>query len=84
MLTLTAFFIVADRYSEALHLAEATLSSKIFNDGKRLAAIRRGADVGVRRLESALYWLSDNWPDDLHWPAEVSRPARHFTAEAAE
>lgn len=84
MLTIAAFFIVADRYGEASRLAEATLSSKIFNDGKRLAAIRNGADVGVRRLEAATCWLSNHWPEDLEWPNSVYRPAKTIFHEAAE
>ena len=27
--------------------------------------------VTIRRVEQ---WLSDHWPDDLDWPAEVERP----------
>ncbi len=84
MLTIATFFTIADRYSEATRLAEATLSSKIFNDGKRLTAIRNGADVGVRRLEIATTWLSNHWPDDLDWPEGVDRPAKQIFAEAAE
>lgn len=84
MQTLAAFFTVVDKYSEASHLAEATLSSKIFNDGKRLASIRRGADVGVRRIELAFMWLSVHWPDNIDWPADVPRPVPSKIPEAAE
>jgi hypothetical protein len=63
-------------------IAEATLSNRIFMDGKRLTAIRAGSDVGVRRIGRAITWLSDNWPTDVDWPAEVPRPSR--IPEAAE
>ncbi len=83
MLTIAAFFSVADKYSEASRLAEATLSSKIFNDGKRLAAIRNGSDVGVRRLEAATLWLSNHWPENLDWPDNVPRPPRRSAEDVA-
>ena len=34
----------------------------------------------VRRIER---WLSDNWPDDLDWPADIPRPAPRPEDEAA-
>jgi len=61
-------------------MAEATLSSRVFFDGKRIAGIRHGSDIGVRRLTRALHWFADNWPDETPWPEAVERPI----AEAAE
>ncbi|HTO29628.1 MAG TPA: hypothetical protein VL202_00390 [Pararhizobium sp.] len=66
--------MLSDAFCSATGLAETTLSSKIFNDGKRIAAVRSGKDVGVRRLERGIIWLSENWPTGAEWPAEVVRP----------
>jgi len=52
------------------------VSTLIFNDGKRLNAIRDGGDLATSKFEHALAWLSDNWPDDKPWPKRVARPAR--------
>lgn len=64
--------------------AEATLSSRVFHDGKRIAAIREGSDVGLRRMAVAMRWLSENWPEGLPWPEDVPRPSADTHREAAE
>jgi hypothetical protein len=73
---------LSDCFCAATGIAETTLSSRIFNDGKRLTAVRGGADIGARRLERAIEWLSAHWPSDTAWPDGVRRPAP--VAEAAE
>lgn len=55
-------------------LSEARASTLIFNGGARVAQIRHGADIGVRRAQKAIVWLSENWPDGAAWPADVPRP----------
>lgn len=66
---------LADLFSAASGLAETTISSRCFTDGKRLAAIRGGSDVGARRLARAVQWFSDHWPAGAAWPADIPRPA---------
>jgi hypothetical protein len=73
---------LAEEFCVSTNIAEATLSNRLFMDGKRLTAIRAGSDVGVRRIGRAIAWLSDNWPPDVDWPAEVPRPS--LLPEAAE
>ena len=82
MFTLNALLTLVDGYCEATGLAEATLSSRLFNDGKRLTEVRHGADIGIRRLERALVWLSRHWPVGAEWPNDVPRPV--VPVEAAE
>lgn len=62
-------------YCEATGLAEATVSDRVLNDGKRIKAIRAGKDIGSRRLEEAIQWFSDNWPVSAEWPVDIARPA---------
>jgi hypothetical protein len=56
------FLDLCDAAALALGIREATLSTRMLGDGKRLAAIRRGKDIGVRRLEAAVDWIAANWP----------------------
>lgn len=83
MFTISALMSLVEAYSKASGLAEATISSRLFNDGKRLSEVRQGADIGVRRIERAVTWLSANWPTDAEWPAGVPRPGAAIP-EAAE
>lgn len=74
--------LVSDAFCASTGIAEATLSSRVFNDGKRLAAVRAGKDIGARRVERAMRWFSENWPEGADWPLPVARPAS--VLEAAE
>jgi hypothetical protein len=61
-------------YAEAQGIKLSTLSSRMFNDGKRLDAIEAGRPIQVTTFERAMQWLSDNWPEDPAWPAGITRP----------
>lgn len=83
MTHLDALFLLVESYRASQNIAEATLSTRLFSDGKRLGAIRAGSDVGVRRLDAAINWFSANWPEGAEWPAAVPRPEPAIK-EAAE
>ena len=74
---------VAHSYADLEGIELSTVSSRAFNDGKKLDAIEAGADIQVRRLERAMQWFSDNWPD-ASWPADIPRPAPSESAEPVE
>lgn len=65
---------VASAYCEKTGTAPATISTKLFNGGGRLAAIAAGGDLNTRNFENAMCWFSENWPSDLEWPNGVRRP----------
>lgn len=65
---------VAHRYGELEGVPLSTVSSRALNDGKKLRALEEGADITVGRLEEALRWFSDHWPDG-EWPSAIARPA---------
>lgn len=65
--------LVARRYAEIEGIPLTTVSSRALNDGKKLGALESGADINVGRMERALQWFSDNWPDG-DWPGGVDRP----------
>lgn len=64
---------VARAYAELAGVSLTTVSSRAFDDGKKLGAIEAGADIQSRRLDRALQWFSDNWPAG-DWPETVFRP----------
>ena len=43
--------------------AEATLSTMIFGDGKKVSALRNGSTLTVRRLNDALRYCREHWPE---------------------
>lgn len=75
MIEISNLIQVADAYREATGLKETTVSTKVFDDGKKLTALREGSvDIGVRRFHTALLWFSEHWPDDAEWPSTIARP----------
>jgi len=73
---------VARRYAEIEDIPLSTVSSRALDDGKKLRALEEGADINVGRLERALRWFSDNWPDG-EWPPDVPRPVVSAVADEA-
>lgn len=78
--------------ADILHLAEAfaaakgitlsAVSSRVFDDSKKLAAIKDGADLTLKRAAAALQWFSAHWPDGVEWPHDLARPAPSSEAGA--
>ncbi len=75
MSAINRLLLLASLYQEATALKPVTLSWRLFGDSKKLGAIENGADIQVTRYERAVQWLSDNWPPNAVWPADVPRPA---------
>jgi hypothetical protein len=69
-----AILHLSEVYGAARKVREATVSTLVFRDGKRLASLRSGCDLRLRTASSALLWFSDNWPDSAVWPADIVRP----------
>lgn len=75
MLNIEHLLTVADEYGRAAQVEEKTVSSRVFQDSKKLGAIRGGSDITVGRYNAALAWFSANWPEGAEWPHGVMRPA---------
>jgi hypothetical protein len=64
---------VARTYASLEEIPLSTVSSRALDDGKKLKALEDGSDITVGRLEQALRWFSEHWPEG-DWPADVPRP----------
>jgi len=65
---------VIDTYIKTSGVKDVTLSFWMFNDSKKLAALRAGSDITVGRYNAAMAWLSGKWPEGAEWPGDVARP----------
>jgi len=65
---------VARRYAEIEEIPLSTVSSRVFDDGKKLKALEDGGDINVGRLERALLWFSERVPES-EWPSDIARPS---------
>jgi hypothetical protein len=76
MITEADLLAVIDAFSAAYGWKDATASTHLFNDGKKVAQLRAGGTITVSRLNDALQYLSSNWPRGARWPKGVKRPAK--------
>ncbi len=62
----------------AKHLgrSEATISNRCVGHARLFARLRDGKGCTLQTFRRAEQWFSDNWPDDLEWPAGIARPKR--------
>jgi hypothetical protein len=71
---------LARTYAGAERIELSTVSTRVFDDGKKLEALARGSDIQVGRYERAVTWFAlhwptgARWPTDIPWPADVPRP----------
>lgn len=75
MLRLLSVYLTASLKAETTVSRLATGSGSTF---QRLRIVdgsgKRKHRISTERAAKALAWFSDNWPDDLEWPAEIERP----------
>lgn len=74
MITEADLLSVIDAFAAARGWKDATISSNVFNDGKKVAQLRAGGTITLSRLNDAFNYLDKNWPEGATWPANVSRP----------
>lgn len=59
----------------------STLSRYAGNDGKFFKGLEDGKSCTLRTASKLLSWFSDNWPEELEWPSEISRPGVKAASE---
>ena len=71
--------ILFEIYAKHTGLAKSTISLKVANKGHFLKELNAGRTLTFRRCEKIISWFSDNWPQDLAWPATIDRPTQSTT-----
>ena len=56
---------IIDAYQLATGLTDSSVSTHVFNDGKKITRLRGGKDINVSRFNAAFNWFSQNWPDGV-------------------
>lgn len=75
MNSISKLLAVIDAYQSARALSVSRTSFLVFGDGKVIGGLKSGTrDITTGRLESAIAWLSENWPENAEWPESVERP----------
>ena len=73
----TADYLVAlvELFAEHTGRSAGTVSRLATGSGDTIVRLRRGSTITSRRMERALRYLSDNWPEDLPWPDRTDEPS---------
>lgn len=69
------FLTLARLYAQAEGIGLAALSSRVFNDSKKIPALAAGRDFTTARYEAGVRYIAARWPADIAWPDGVHRPA---------
>ena len=69
----TAAYLVAlvELFAEHTGRSAGTVSRLATGSGDTIVRLRRGSTITARRIDRALRYLSDNWPEDLPWPSRT-------------
>ena len=65
---------LADLLAASRGWSRATVSTYSTKSGDAIERLARGHDITTRRAGRIAQWLSDHWPVDLEWPADIPRP----------
>lgn len=82
MLTEHDFIQIVDAFSDATGMSETAISAKLFDDSRRVPAIRGGATITVRRFNAAIHTLAKQWPIHARWP--LHHVTRHTVLKVGE
>ena len=76
MFTIETLLSACDAFRLAAGIErESTLSSRIFDDGKRLGRLREGREITIGGFNAAMTYLAAHWPAD-HPVPEALQPYR--------
>lgn len=73
---ITNLLRVADEYASHRNHSLKTVSLRAAKQGQFLADLKTGRrGITLSRRDAIFQWFSDNWPEELVWPADIPRPA---------
>ena len=73
--------VLIEVYAARQRHTVGTVSTYAAGSGDFYVRLKHGHDLTTRRAERVIQWLSDHWPSDLDWPAEIPRPPRSAEAK---
>ncbi len=67
---------LAEVFAAFINRREATLSNRIVGHARFFARLRNGEGCRVTSFNMVLEWFDSNWPEDLEWPKDITRPSK--------
>lgn len=72
---------LSDAYAAHHNISHWRVSFLARGDGCFFKRLREGGGCTLRTAAKVTQWFSDNWPADLQWPRDITRPPK--TKDAA-
>lgn len=67
---------LAAAYGAHTGLSHWRVSFLVRGNGQFFRGLESGKSCTLKTAATVLLWFSDNWPEDLQWPADIDRPAK--------
>jgi len=66
---------LAETMAQHIDRSEATISTWCVGHARLFSRFRTGNGCSAHTFRDTLIWFSDNWPIDLEWPMDITRPS---------
>ena len=63
-------------YAESEGTTLAMVAKRALNDNTFFTRVDDGASFTLRTYDNFIRWMSDNWPSNKKWPADIERPCK--------
>lgn len=71
----TSLVDLGQRFADARGVSLWRVGYLAADDGKFFARLQAGRTCTLRMARNVVRYLSEHWPDDQEWPADIPRPA---------
>jgi hypothetical protein len=79
----TALITLAETMAAHQGVTHFAISMRALGKGDFFKKLMAGGDCRTATAARVLSWFTDNWPADLEWPRDISRPDPKKKQEAA-
>jgi hypothetical protein len=74
--TLNPLLDLAAAYGAHVGLSHWRVSFLVRGNGQFFKGLEDGKTCTLKTAAIVMQWFADNWPDDLAWPKDITRPAK--------
>lgn len=79
----TSLVGLGQRFADARGVSLRRVDYLAADDGKFFTGLQAGRTCTLRMARNVVRHLSDHWPDDREWPADIPRPALALDDESS-
>lgn len=62
-------------FATARGVSGSRVTTLAMNSGNVYRTLVEGGNITLDRIDTAIQWFSDNWPEGVDWPDGLARPS---------